>query len=1111
VAAPFHVVRYPLTVVALVAFALFCSVAAAAPPAALQLTPDELAVVDVVPIAPLKLGLAVNTQDPILARVLGKAEAAVSHEELEALRLRWGIAPDPIHATGATRLTLDERVRLARLPTLRVGVEVDRAPYSFLNEKGEFDGLSADYMDYLRDALGFDTTVVPARDWKELQALAQAGKVDMVAAALPGDVLNPNMLFTTPYEQFPEVIVARLGGPPIAGAEDLAGRRVAIRDEPTLVSMLQAAAPTAHLVPVASNEAGLAKLADGRVDAYVGTLAAIDNIVRDRYAGVLHVVGPTGLNREFAIGIDRRYADILPVLNSTLEQMSSHDRMQIRAKWLAEGHPAGFPVRWVLGVALLGGLVTAVLGFAYARARREVLARRQAEARLANVTRTLPVAVFEVRVDPQGERHFTYAAGDTQGTIGVAADALIADAGVVAARICAEDLAMIEQHVARTLAALIPVPMLEFRVVTDHGQRWIRTAGGQPSATADGVEWSGYWVDVTDTHEQAAALRVAIETSEREVQARSAFLAMMSHEIRTPMSGIVSWLELAAEAGLPREQAEILDTVMESSEALQQILDDILDFSQIDSGRLALHATEIDLRSVVDSAVAIFGARAAAKGVYLYNIPGWQLAPLHVGDALRIRQVLSNLLSNAVKFTDAGHVELAVSVVEEHAGTQTLRFTVSDTGVGMSPDQLGRLFQPFSQVGAGAPAQLGGSGLGLAISKNLATLMGGDLYLDSRPGEGTRAIFDLALQVPANTGSALPAPFHGKRAGLRTADARVAMELTHALRHLGFEVMVNHAGPRATATSGLDLLVADAGAAEATGIAHIELVHGASPGGQWNGSDRITLQVAPLRWRTVHAACARALGMPGQVAGSNAAGSAHPPPSHGAARLLLVEDHAVNRRIIACQVEHLGHTCAVAANGQEALALLSRSRFDLVLTDCHMPGMDGYALTRAIRHSALPEIRDIPVVALSAGVLEEQIQRCLAAGMNDFLPKPVLLGPLGEIIARNLVGAPAPVIVPCHGSEASIIGHLGSSEEADSLFAELLETTRSDLAQYDLAIQQGRKDTARELLHRMKGALLLLTPRVPGEPSTRRFGRSDVVDAIAQLMRRSPDAPGPPP
>jgi len=1064
-----------------------------------QAAGDALVVVDTVPIPPIKLGVAVNASDPVLLDILRKAEATISAEELDALRQRWGVAPNASHGTPPAGLTLDERVTLARLPTLRVGFEVDRPPYSFLNEHGDFDGLAADYIHYLRDVLGFEVKLIPARDWTELQALAKARKVDIIAAAMPGDVDGHNMLFTRPYERFPEVIVAAVNGPPIAGPEDLAGRRVAIRDEPSLLAKLREAIPSVNLVPVASNEVGLAMAADRRVDAYVGTLPAMDASVRDRYAGELRVVGPTGVNREFAIGIDSQHADLLPLFDRVLEQVDGPDRMRIRSRWIAGNYQYGLSLGWVLGILCAATALTSAFAFAYLRTRREVMARRQAEARLVNVTRTLPVAVFEVRIAADGTRAFTYAAGDTLGTIGLGAAALIADATVVAERIHEEDRAQIEAHVVVAMEELKPIPKVDFRVVTDSGIRWIRTAGGLPRRTAAGVEWSGYWVDVTDNHEQATALHAAVLKAEREVEARSSFLAMMSHEIRTPMAGIVSWLELVADAGLPDQQASILEMVMESASALQQILDDILDFSRIDSGRLKVYAEEVDLRELLDGIVGIFASRASSKHLRLHNVIDPRIAHSHIADALRIRQVLSNLLSNAVKFTDQGHVEVNLGWIAERDGRQLINFSVIDTGPGMNAKQMARLFEPFSQVGAGDPAMLGGSGLGLTICKRLARLMGGDVFLTSQPDQGTTAT--LQLELPVATARPVAAPFSGKRVLLGVADPMVRRELCNALVSLGFvikEASLQAAGDASDAA--FDLVLADSGSQAGFGdTPRIQLESDTDPRGTYKDDAGIYLHVGPLRWRSVRRACAIAMGLQDEVGPEPGAtiGSAHPGVS-----ILVVEDHDVNRRIVTRQVERLGYRCQAAANGEEALAMLSGTPFDLILTDCHMPGMDGYALTRRIREGAVPGMRDVPVIALSAGVLEEQIQRCRDAGMDDFLSKPVLIAPLGEAIARILsVRATSIPAVQAAGTDNPLLRYLDSVGEADELLQELLQSSHSDLARYDTLIADDKFQAAADLLHRMRGALALLGAQRPSGAHTGAGSREDVVDAMAQLQQ----------
>ena len=267
------------------------------------------------------------------------------------------------------------------------------------------------------------------------------------------------------------------------------------------------------------------------------------------------------------------------------------------------------------------------------------------------------------------------------------------------------------------------MPTLDLRLKFGDGWHWVRTEAGQPRRLPDGtLEWSGYWLDIDAAHAQEQALHDAKARAESAAAAKAAFLASMSHEIRTPMAGVLGLIELLARTTVNREQAHMLRLADDSAKAMLQILDDILDYSRIEAGRLAIASQPFDPRALVDSVAGLFTARAREKHIRLHVVQESRVAGGLLGDAIRIRQVLSNLVSNAIKFTDQGHVALTLSVVEETDGVQRIRFTIADTGIGIDRDDLAQLFHPFVQAERSEARRFGGTGLGLAISHRIASL-----------------------------------------------------------------------------------------------------------------------------------------------------------------------------------------------------------------------------------------------------------------------------------------------------------------------------------------------------------------------------------------------------
>lgn len=765
---------------------------------------------------------------------------------------------------------------------LRIAWPSDRTPLS-AGVQGQANGPDADYL----ALLGAQRPLQPQ---PLLAAAVAEGRVpDGIQALLgwPRSQLPPGWVASAPYLQLPQVIVQRRDAPPVMGVGALRGRTVASPDPGPLAAMLAEQAPGAQLLPPAPLDDALSLLGTGLVDAVIANLGEVEAALRRYHGDPLVVAAPAGFDDALVLATVPACAAVIDEFEQVVSGLSGAQREAIRAAWLPatpRSRSSPSALHWLVPASLILLALALVYAFGYWRVHRESERRRVAAQRLREVTSNLPAVVFQARRSAAGHYSIPQIAGDVQALFGISVETALIDPQRLLAAVHPDDCERLTEAVDAAALAREPIDVL-FRTLSPLGWRWVHSHG-RPLPRADGiVEWSGYWMDVSEVQSRTRALAHARREAEQVALAKTHFLATMSHQIRTPMSTLLGMLERLADSELEVHQRQVLATVGDAARMLRQILDDVLHSQRLQPAPLQLRPT--DLAALLRAVQQLLMPVAASRGLHLTVELDPALQAGLLADGLRLRQILFNLAGNALKFTEHGGVELQVQVLQRLQGGQRLRLQVSDSGVGISPERQQAVFAAYTQAETSTARRFGGSGLGLAICRELASSMGAELQLRSRPGEGTTVWMELEL---------------------------ASCELPAVMSPLPAAAML------------------------------------------------------PL------------------------------PP----ARVLVAEDHPTNLHLLEQRLRGLGLHVQACTDGRKALEAWHAGAFDVVITDCHMPDVDGFALARAIRADTCPARARVPIIALTASVLDRTREACRDAGIEHFLAKPVETHSLNALLARLL-------------------------------------------------------------------------------------------------------------
>lgn len=913
-------------------------------------------------------------------------------------------------------------------PVVKYAVDPLWKPLDFINGKGEADGMAKDILDIVSDKIGVQFELVTTDSWAESMALFKDKRISVLPAVVKTPKRRDFMLFSQPYYSDPWVLLSQSNRS--VDVADVASGELSIAVKPNSFSEneIKKYFPKAKIVASEGLMDALDKVQSGAADVAFSNLSIAANMLQEEYAGKLKIVNKINQAQSvnIKIGIQRDDPILQDLVNKALGSISQAELEKIHNKWLVVEVNQGveyadiYLYASVVIVPIL--LILGIILYSNYRLKSEVNLRRlveirakEAERKVQSIADNIPGAVIQFHQTVDRRVVFTFISKGIDKLYSYDVKDLMREPQLFLRDAPASERAKVLQAMRDSAANLTPVDV-EFQLSDDPVKPvWIQVLA-KVARRGGNTSWNGVLVDISERKLQEFALAQAMEKANQATKAKSNFLAMMSHEIRTPLNGVIGMLELLTQSVEEPEQMEYVQSINSSANNLLHILNDVLDVSKIEAGQLEITAVKTNVKRIAQDVLTTHANNATSKGLEVHYWHDPLIATKVLTDGNRLSQIISNFLGNAIKFTERGQIKLSLTLLQQNEAAngdtqQTIRFQITDTGIGISPENQRKLFQPFVQAEASTSRKYGGTGLGLTISKMLAQRLGSDIQLTSQEGKGTSIYFDLTL--PVLIAAEMPQKQQQKAVVLVDDDSAYCQRVKAYFEAWQYPLVVM---PDYLAQSVLTMKEAVIFSPQS-----VVETHNLGPVCAENNSQLVILsQVVfspalgalclptnPLLPRNIETILQRLTDIDGiSKHVTKLGGSSKNKPlltreqAIAEGQLILVaEDHPTNQEVIKRQLNMLGYTCDIVENGVLALEALQHTPYRLLITDCHMPEMDGYQLTEKIREFD----QELPIVALTANALSGELERCIDIGMNDYLSKPTSMGDLKEKIQQYIL------------------------------------------------------------------------------------------------------------